>query len=184
VCRRRTGSVSYGRSSTMRLYALLVHHGRLHTREAVQPTNPQVCVGAAPTGYWLPVLRPCARLCPPEMPPARGPAAATSFEAGDLGHTLVSGSTSVLEDDDAQLTLSLAYELHSRGWADVDERWEWHPELVTVVALLEARMLADLRDRVTSRFGVVDSSPGRSPGCGRAAHRDRSWTEPVKPSRP
>jgi len=35
-----------------------------------------------------------------------------------------------LADDDLQLALYLCYELHYRGLAGVDERWEWDPSLL------------------------------------------------------
>jgi Iron-containing redox enzyme len=108
------------------------------------------------------------------MPPARGPlsAALTCLLAEpprqdsrlrDWGQVVGTNSASVLEDGDAQLALTLAYELHYRGWADVDERWEWEPELLTVVSRLEARMLADLQDLVTARFGTVTAQPAAVP---------------------
>ena len=43
-----------------------------------------------------------------------------------------------LSDDDLQLALYLAYELHYRGLSGVDDRWEWDPELLTFRAELEA----------------------------------------------
>jgi hypothetical protein len=44
----------------------------------------------------------------------------------------------VLADEDFQLTLYLCYELHYRGLAGVDERWEWDPSLLELRAVLEA----------------------------------------------
>ncbi len=43
-------------------------------------------------------------------------------------------------DEDLQLSLYLCYELHYRGFADVDARWEWDP------------MVLDLRSRLESTF--------------------------------
>ncbi|MDP8938175.1 MAG: iron-containing redox enzyme family protein [Actinomycetota bacterium] len=40
-------------------------------------------------------------------------------------------------DDDLQLALYICYELHYRSFAGVDERWEWHPELLRFRARLE-----------------------------------------------
>ena len=45
---------------------------------------------------------------------------------------------SVLADRDAQLTLWCLYELHYRGLAHVDDRWEWSPALLTLRAALES----------------------------------------------
>jgi hypothetical protein len=42
-----------------------------------------------------------------------------------------------LADDDFQLALYCCYELHYRGFDDVDERWEWDPGLLGARARLE-----------------------------------------------
>jgi hypothetical protein len=48
-------------------------------------------------------------------------------------------------DDDLQLALWCGYELHYRGFDDVDERWEWNPAVIGFRATLEERWLASLR---------------------------------------
>lgn len=50
------------------------------------------------------------------------------------------GGADALADEDLQLSLHLCYELHYRGLAGVDERWEWQPSLLGVRAALEARL--------------------------------------------
>ena len=42
-----------------------------------------------------------------------------------------------LADEDLQLSLYLLYELHYRGLAGVDDRWEWSPSLLRIRAALE-----------------------------------------------
>ncbi len=42
-----------------------------------------------------------------------------------------------LSDEDLQLSLYLLYELHYRGLAHVDDRWEWSPSLLRIRATLE-----------------------------------------------
>ncbi|WP_019145692.1 iron-containing redox enzyme family protein [Aeromicrobium massiliense] len=49
--------------------------------------------------------------------------------------------------EDAQVTLWSLYELHYRGFEDVDDALEWHPDLLAVRAGLEAELEATLRDR-------------------------------------
>ena len=51
-------------------------------------------------------------------------------------------------DDDLQLALYTCYELHYRSFAGVDERWEWDPRLLAVVAELEAVFETALRRSV------------------------------------
>jgi hypothetical protein len=47
--------------------------------------------------------------------------------------------------DDLHLALYACYELHYRGFAGVDERWEWHPGLLAFRARLEEVFEAGLR---------------------------------------
>lgn len=54
------------------------------------------------------------------------------------------------DDDDLQLALYLSYELHYRGFHDVDERLEWDGQLLTFRARLEAAFEALLHDRVAT----------------------------------
>jgi hypothetical protein len=54
------------------------------------------------------------------------------------------------DDEDLQHTLLCLYELHYRGLAGVDDRWEWHPDLLAVRAALEERFEAELRERVVA----------------------------------
>lgn len=50
---------------------------------------------------------------------------------------------------DLQLALYLLYELHYQGFADVDDRYEWDPELLRLRAAAEDRFLTALRREVT-----------------------------------
>jgi hypothetical protein len=53
-----------------------------------------------------------------------------------------------LADDDLQLALYCAYELHYRSFTGVDPAWEWEPGLLAVRARLEAPFEGALRDAV------------------------------------
>jgi Iron-containing redox enzyme len=57
-----------------------------------------------------------------------------------------------LRDEDFQLSLTLLYELHYRGWPRVDDRWEWHPDLVAAARSLEATFEAALRRLTADRL--------------------------------
>ncbi|MET9295648.1 iron-containing redox enzyme family protein [Streptomyces sp. NPDC003077] len=50
--------------------------------------------------------------------------------------------------DDLHLALYTCYELHYRGFTDVDDAWEWDPDLLRLRAALERRFLAALREDV------------------------------------
>jgi Iron-containing redox enzyme len=54
---------------------------------------------------------------------------------------------------DMQLALSVCYELHYRGFAGVDERWEWDPGVLAFRARLEDAFL----DAVRNDIGHIDS---------------------------
>lgn len=49
---------------------------------------------------------------------------------------------------DLQLALYICYELHYRGFAGVDPRWEWDPALLHLRARMEETFLDTLRDEV------------------------------------
>ncbi|HUP85004.1 MAG TPA: iron-containing redox enzyme family protein [Acidimicrobiales bacterium] len=49
-----------------------------------------------------------------------------------------------LVDDDLHLALYLCYELHYRGWAGVQEGWEWEPTLLAFRRRLESAFLGAL----------------------------------------
>jgi heme oxygenase-like protein len=61
------------------------------------------------------------------------------------------------QDDDLQLALWCCYELHYRGFEDVDERWEWHPAIVGFRGSLEWWWLAALR-RMVGEPGAVPAA--------------------------
>jgi hypothetical protein len=91
----------------------------------------------------------------PGLPRARGPASAALIEAlrhapGPLaaGSAQWSSGGDAIADDDLQLFLFVCYELHYRGWAGVDDGWEWEPSLLALRAAAERRFEAALRDLV------------------------------------
>ena len=78
-----------------------------------------------------------------ELPPARGPLSEELFEAlqgpadTDLAHPGAVDSIDPIADEDLQLALYVAYELHYATIQGVDERWEWAPSLLAFRAALE-----------------------------------------------
>jgi hypothetical protein len=78
--------------------------------------------------------------CPPGPQPAAGPARLDQ------------------DDNDFQLALWCCYELHYRGFDDVDDRWEWHPGILGFRACLEQQWVARLRRCVVSDPGPVPAS--------------------------
>ena len=78
----------------------------------------------------------------PHLPEPRGPISAALLSTlRTAPHALeLPGPGSPLDpltDDDLQLALYCSYELHYRGFDEVDERWEWHPSLLGLRAVLE-----------------------------------------------
>jgi hypothetical protein len=59
--------------------------------------------------------------------------------------------------EDAALALYTMYELHYRGFADVDDAWEWEPSLLRSRAWLERAFERELRDSVVvTEVGPAD----------------------------
>jgi hypothetical protein len=75
-----------------------------------------------------------------------------------IADRVIADVESVLDDEDVQLSLTVLYELHYRGWAAVDERWEWQPDLMAVAAQVEGPLEAQLRDLVAPHLpgGAVE----------------------------
>ena len=78
--------------------------------------------------------------CEPPLPRPRG--ALSEFVISHLrepphGLGQLPPIESEWDSDDVQLALYACYELHYRSFAGVDERWEWHPELLAFRAVLE-----------------------------------------------
>jgi hypothetical protein len=65
-----------------------------------------------------------------------------------------------VDGEDGPLALYALYELHYRGFAGVDDRWEWEPSLLALRARLEARFEGRLRELVPDP-GACDDVPGR-----------------------
>ncbi|CAN5411909.1 iron-containing redox enzyme family protein [soil metagenome] len=102
-----------------------------------------------------------------KLPRARGPVSTAVFErilqardvlAGPLRVELASGDP--IEDDDPQMTPWALYELHYRSFEDVDEGWEWAPELLAVREQLEAPFERALREEVRPQVAAVVGAPG------------------------
>src|ERR1700733_8916529 len=89
------------------------------------------------------------------LPPARGALSAwlnetlrhspSSIPAAVPAPPVPDGRLRAWEDEDFQLALWCCYELHYRGFEDVDEEWEWNPVLLAFRGSLERRWLTSLR---------------------------------------
>jgi hypothetical protein len=66
-----------------------------------------------------------------------------------VGYALAAATEDPLTDEDLQLALAVCYELHYRGFDEVDDGWEWNPELLRLRAVLEQRHLAALHSAVS-----------------------------------
>lgn len=89
----------------------------------------------------------------PSLPPPRGPISELLAERlrGDPGAIEAIGIRAPgdgLADEDLQLALYLCYELHYRGFAEVDWAWEWEPSLLALRRELEASFEAALREAI------------------------------------
>ncbi len=77
----------------------------------------------------------------PKLPAARGTLSSYVLEhLATAPHPLrapPAPACGAWDSDDLQLALYVCYELHYRSFAGVDERWEWHPDLLGFRAGLE-----------------------------------------------
>jgi Iron-containing redox enzyme len=101
-------------------------------------------------------------MIPPELPTPRGPLS-EALIAGlrDAPHEIAppaSETAGGVFGEDFQLALYLLYELHYRGFAAVDERWEWQPSVVAIRCELEADFEAALRERLSHSNGAPEPS--------------------------
>ncbi|AVT35535.1 hypothetical protein C6W10_02630 [Plantactinospora sp. BB1] len=90
------------------------------------------------------------------LPATRGPLSTAVVRAltdGAAPSPVVNGADPF--GDDLQLALHLCYELHYRGFADVDPEWEWDPDLLRLRAELEAVFLAALAEQVEGGSDVT-----------------------------
>jgi Iron-containing redox enzyme len=97
------------------------------------------------------------------LPQPRGPLSAALIEA--LGRAPEEARTDELAamapaggvfGEDFQLSLYLLYELHYRGFAEVDERWEWEPGLITLRSGLDDDFEATLREALAADDGTPE----------------------------
>ncbi|MFW0790776.1 iron-containing redox enzyme family protein [Gordonia sp. CPCC 205333] len=81
---------------------------------------------------------------------------------------------SVLDDEDCQLTLTLLYELHLRGIADVADRLQWAPDLLAIRSILEDKMWAEVTSLLRG-----DSVDGASDATARATTHIENQADPA-----
>ena len=103
----------------------------------------------------------------PSLPPPRGHLSETLIEllrepahpSASVGELFTAASADPVFGEDMQLSLYLLYELHYRGFAEVDEHWEWQPQLLGLRAILETAFETALREEVQG--SSVDADPSR-----------------------
>ncbi|WP_217913953.1 iron-containing redox enzyme family protein [Miltoncostaea marina] len=88
----------------------------------------------------------------PRLPEPRGPLSAflaerLRGEPGPLGPA-PRAEDDALAGEDFHLSLYVLYELHYRGFDQVDDDWEWEPSALAVRAALERRLERRLREEV------------------------------------
>jgi hypothetical protein len=99
-----------------------------------------------------------------KLPAARGPVSRRLVEALRRPAGTVADLPALAPQtaEDLQITLYIGYELHYRGFAGVDERWEWDPGLLRLLAAAEETFEREVR-------ALVGTVPRAEPaGVGRA----------------
>ncbi|MRJ75249.1 iron-containing redox enzyme family protein [Aeromicrobium sp. SMF47] len=92
------------------------------------------------------------------------------------------------DDEDLQITLWALYELHYRGFEDVDDAREWQPELVELRRSLESSFEQELRDRAPATspdgefaetfFSFVAEHDG--PSLAKFVHKDATYDQALE----
>ncbi|WP_243838856.1 iron-containing redox enzyme family protein [Aeromicrobium yanjiei] len=92
------------------------------------------------------------------------------------------------DDEDLQITLWALYELHYRGFEDVDDAREWQPELVELRRSLESSFEQELRDRAPDTspdgefaetfFSFVAEHDG--PSLAKFVHKDATYDQALE----
>jgi Iron-containing redox enzyme len=126
-------------------------------------------------------VRSASTLVEPQLPDARGPlslAVLSQLTEHVPHHHLARIEASLGDSDpygiDLQLTLYVCYELHYRGFARVDPRWEWNAGLLHLRGQLENAFLAAVRQQV-GEIGPDERS---------ADEMDRLSVEPIEGTGP
>ncbi|GGO70929.1 iron-containing redox enzyme family protein [Nocardioides deserti] len=83
------------------------------------------------------------------LPKARGTLSEQLFTAlrEEPGTAVVLDAGVADDAEDRAIALWASYELHYRGFEDVDDRWEWSPDVLRVRAGLEEVLESELRER-------------------------------------
>jgi hypothetical protein len=99
-----------------------------------------------------------------KLPAARGPVSRRLVEALQRRAGTISDLPAVTPDtaEDLQITLYICYELHYRGFARVDERWEWDPVLLRLRAAAEETFEREVRALVGTVPRVEPARVGRA----------------------
>ena len=81
------------------------------------------------------------------LPPARGPLTDRLFDRlrGPVRARPFPAEVTPAGEDELHLALYCLYELHYRGFPDVDPEWEWEPSLLGLRRCLEDRFESDLQ---------------------------------------
>ena len=93
-----------------------------------------------------------------KLPSPRGPVSESLFEALRGGKPPIepaAGCGDLLADEDHQLALYCAYELHYRGFEDVDPDREWDPAVLSWRAPLEVALERAVAEAVPRREGLA-----------------------------
>jgi hypothetical protein len=86
------------------------------------------------------------RLPQPRGPRSEALAAALGRPPHPLRLPVAPTAANPLADDDLHLAMYVCYELAYRGFDDVDDRWEWEPDLIAFRGALERLFEEGLRD--------------------------------------
>jgi Iron-containing redox enzyme len=105
-------------------------------------------------------------LSTPQLPRPRGPISSVVIDALGLPEHAIAPTVEIprspdpLGDEDLQLALYVLYELHYRGFAGVDDGWEWNASLLGLRRALEGEFERGLTQLIGAP-AAVDVAPER-----------------------
>jgi len=135
--------------------------------EAPTAAGPSTAGASTQVGRYGTVLAP-DELAPSGLPAARGTLSDYLTRQLTSSPRRLSGWPAPDDDplfgEDGALTLYCLYELHYRGFAEVDDRWEWEPTLLAMRAELEDNLETALRQLASEvNVNTVGSDPHPPP---------------------
>ncbi|OZG27675.1 hypothetical protein BH683_017510 [Williamsia sp. 1138] len=135
------------------------------------------------TSSLSPITRTLPAPCGPLSSAVTDALAGTPTTSWELPNVSQSAWDTQAYGKDLQLALYICYELHYRGFTDVDDEWEWNLDILRFRAQLEQVFLGALRadveagDDATAEIEALSIEPGESDGPSFHLRDEGTWEQ-------